>query len=65
MDEVFAHFCDSANNPKIDSFLFVGCCIEEDHLDGIERFNREIMLHWDIYPKKPERNGDEVISLDW
>jgi len=65
--EALAHFCDIAENPKIDSFLFVGCCIDEDHLSGIRRLNREgeITRHKDIHTRKSERNGFEVISLDW
>jgi hypothetical protein len=41
MDEVFVHYSDSANNPKIDSFLLVVCCIEKGHLHEIERLDRE------------------------
>jgi hypothetical protein len=67
MAEALAHFCDEANNPKIDSFLFVGCCIEKYHLNGISRLNMEgeITGHRDILTKKSKKNGFEVISLDW
>ncbi len=59
MDEVFVHYSDSANNPKIDSFLFVGCCIEEDHLDGIEHLDSE----WEItrHRESIQRNQREMV----
>lgn len=65
--EALAHFCDKANSPIIDSFLFVGCCIEASDLSGIKRLNMEgeITEHRDIHTKNSRRNGFEVISLDW
>ena len=65
--EALAHFCDNAKNPKIDSFLFVGCCIEERDLSGIRRLNMEgeITRHRDICTTNSKKNGFEVISLDW
>lgn len=65
--EALAHFCDEPNTPQIDSFLFVGCCIEKSHLSGIQRLNKEgtVTRHHDIQINKSVENGFEVISLDW
>jgi len=65
--EALAHFCDEPNTPQIDSFLFVGCCIEKAHLSGIQRLNKEgtVTRHQDIQINKSVKNGFEVISLDW
>jgi hypothetical protein len=38
--EALAHYCD-ANPGRIDSFTFLGCCIEAEHLAGIRRLNAE------------------------
>jgi len=67
MAEALAHFCDKTKNPKIDSFLFVGCCIEKYHMNGIRHLNIEgdITGHRDIRTKNFMKNGFEVISLDW
>ena len=65
--EALAHFCDEQNTPKIESFLFVGCCIEVAHLSKIQQLNVEgdITKHHDIQIKKSIRNGFEVVSLNW
>ena len=65
--EALAHFCDEPNTPQIDSFLFVGCCIEKAHLSGIHRLNKEgtVTRHQDIQINKSVKNGFEVISMDW
>ena len=65
--EALGHFCDQADSPPIRSFLFVGCCINPDHLSGIERLNSEgaITRHRDIRTRATLKNGFDVISLDW
>jgi hypothetical protein len=65
--EALAHFCDEPNTPQIDSFLFVGCCIEKAHLSGIQRLNKEgtVTRHQDIQINKSEKDGFEVITLNW
>ena len=64
--EALAHFCDVAGNTSISSFLFVGCCIEQNHLAGIQRLNVEgnVTRHRKILPRTSLRNGFEVISFD-
>jgi hypothetical protein len=39
--EALADFCAGACLPKIESLVFVGCCIEPRHLDGIKVPHRE------------------------
>jgi hypothetical protein len=64
--EALAHFCDTEGNPNINSFIFVGCCIEPSHLLGIQRLNLEgnVTRHRKIIARKSEFNGFEVISFD-
>jgi hypothetical protein len=64
--EALAHFCDNKDNPKIDSFIFAGCCIEETHLHGIKRLNIEgdVSIHRNVVTKKYSKDGFEIVSLD-
>jgi len=39
--EALAHFCDIEPVASPDSFVFCGCCITAEHLDGIRRLNVE------------------------
>jgi len=65
--EALGHFCDIEDNPIISSFLFVGCCIELNHLSGIQRLNLEgnVTRHRNIRTRTTQRNGFEIISFDW
>jgi hypothetical protein len=65
--EALGHFCDNDKNPPIDSFLFVGCCIEVSHLTGIRRLNVEgnATLHRDIRTWRSKSAGFDVVNLDW
>lgn len=65
--EALAHFCDNANNSVIDSFMFVGCCVEQRHLLGIQQLNAEghITKHRQIHTQHSIKNGFDVVSLDW
>lgn len=65
--EALAHFCDNHDNPEIHSFLFTGCCIDPNHFRGIRRLNAEgdITEHRNIHTQTEQREGYEVVSLDW
>ena len=65
--EALAHFCDNGDNPEIQSFLFVGCCIDPNHLHGIRRLNAEgdETEHRNIRTQTGQREGYEVVSFDW
>lgn len=39
--EALAHYCDEHPNTAPDSFVFCGCCITPEHLQGIRRLNAE------------------------
>jgi hypothetical protein len=65
--EALGHFCDNDKNAKLDSFIFVGCCIECSHLAGIQRLYSEGNMtgHRDIRTWISKTTGFEVINLDW
>lgn len=65
--EALGHFCDDESNRPIDSFIFVGCCIQVNHLLGIQRLNKEgrSTRHRSICTWMTEMNGFDVINLDW
>jgi hypothetical protein len=65
--EALTHFCDRVDSPEIDSFLFVGCCIEESHFSGIQQLSMErgISEHHDIRLGYSLENEFEVVSLNW
>ncbi len=65
--EALAHYCDGSDNPHIDTFAFVGCCIEERHLHGIRRLNAEraTSQHREILTTQSMIDGFEMVSLDW
>jgi hypothetical protein len=63
--EALAHFHD-LHPGMIDCFSFVGCCIEVNHLRGIQRLNSERnSQHRPIKITQEERFGFEVITLNW
>jgi len=65
--EALAHFCDAEPSAAPESFVFCGCCITLDHLNGIRRLNPETGRTW----HRPIRVEMEIISdatllhLDW
>jgi hypothetical protein len=65
--EALAHFCDDAETSKIDSFVFVGCCIQQAHLYGIQRLNAQgnVSRHREIQKVRSTRDGFPVINIDW
>lgn len=65
--EALGHFCDNPAEPEIDSFMFVGCCIEVGHLAGIRRLNPEglVTTHRGIRTWISMKDGFKVINLDW
>ncbi len=64
--EALAHYCDEPAEPRIDSFLFVGCCMQPYHFHGITRLNAEgnLARHTAIPKTTALRSGFEVVSLD-
>jgi hypothetical protein len=64
--EALAHYCD-AHEGSIESFLFLGCCIREEHLRGIARLNREGQTgrHREIRVETVTAEGHEVLNLEW
>lgn len=65
--EALGHFCDNNKNAQIDSFMFVGCCINVSHLMGIQRLNNEgsVTIHHDIRTWITKKDGFEIVNLDW
>ncbi|MHB8523738.1 MAG: hypothetical protein ACYDH9_23700 [Limisphaerales bacterium] len=66
--EALGHFWDEATEPVIDSFAFVGCCIDLGHLEGIQRLNTEgqTTKHRPIQVVKEERpDGVVLVHLNW
>ena len=64
--EALAHFCDPAvGRAALDSFAFVGCCINREHLDGISRLNPEgeITRHLVIHVEREAWNDAVLIHL--
>lgn len=65
--EALGHFCDNDQNPRIESFMFVGCCVDIGHLAGIQCLNNEgnLTRHQDIRTWITKKDGFEVINLNW
>lgn len=65
--EALAHFGDGPSQAHLDSFLFVGCCIRMDHLDGIRRLNAEgsVTHHRSIATRMETRGDAKLLSLNW
>jgi len=65
--EALAHYCDSALMTPIDSLAFAGCCIEKQHLLGIQRLNKERNTgsHRQILTEIERRDGYVLVHLDW
>lgn len=62
--EALLHFCHNEKNPQIDSFMFVGCCIEVRHLEEIRRLNTDgnLTSHYDIRTWLTKMAGFEVVT---
>ncbi len=65
--EALAHFCDAEPESAPDSFVFCGCCINEDHLKGIRRLNAEGKLtsHHPISVTMESKGEARLIHLSW
>jgi chloramphenicol 3-O-phosphotransferase len=65
--EALAHYCDSVHTVKVESFMFVGCCMSLEHLTGISRLNAEAQtgLHHAISKEVEHSEGYELVHLDW
>lgn len=65
--EALGHFVDGNPNHPIESFGFIGCCIELDHIKTLTQLNPEgrITTNRPIFVQE-ERVGDIVkIHIDW
>lgn len=64
--EALAHYCD-AHATAIDSFVFVGCCISQEHLGGVSRLNAEGQTgkHRPISTRVEDLGGHVLVYLEW
>lgn len=64
--EALAHYCD-AHPKSVQSFIFLGCCIEPQHLSGISRLNAEGQTgaHRAIATEVVTGEGHVVVHLKW
>lgn len=65
--EALAHYCDEHPDTAPDFFVFCGCCITPEHLQGIRRLNAEgqSSKHFPILVEPEERSGATLLHLDW
>lgn len=65
--EALAHYCDVTTSDKVESFMFVGCCISSEHLAGIARLNAEAQAgrHLAISIDVDHRDGHDLVHLAW
>lgn len=65
--EALAHYCDITPSAKIESFMFVGCCISQKHLAGIARLNAEAKTgqHHPISTNVVNHGGYDLVHLEW
>lgn len=63
--EALGHFCDEYPDKKIDSFAFVGCCLNESTLEGIKNLNPEgsVTKHIPIRKTIYQLRGAEGIDV--
>ena len=64
--EALAHFCDAQPEYAPESLAFCNCCIEQDHLLGMERLNdeRNYTYHRPIALEREIRRGLILVHLD-
>jgi hypothetical protein len=64
--EALAHYCEG-NPGRILSFVFLGCCIGAEHLNGIRRLNSAGAAgqHREIRTEMQHSASHVVIHLDW
>lgn len=65
--EALAHYCDGHPATAPDSFVFCGCCITPEHLQGIQRLNAEgkTTVHRPIQVATEIEGQAILIHLDW
>ena len=65
--EALAHYCDAKPDSAPDSFVFCGCCITPEHLQGIRRLNAEAQrtAHRQIQLTAEIKDGATLVHLDW
>jgi hypothetical protein len=65
--EALAHYCDEHPEAAPESFVFCGCCIRPEHLQGIGRLNAEGKTgkHRPIRVETEARDGATLLHLDW
>ncbi len=65
--EALAHYCDAQPDSAPDSFVFCGCCISLEHLQGIRYLNSEGQQtkHCPIQVTTEIKDNATLIHLDW
>ena len=65
--EALAHYCDANPESAPGSFVFCGCCITLEHLQGIRRLNAEgqSSKHRPIQITTEAKAGAALLHLDW
>lgn len=65
--EALAHFCDENPDTCPEAFVFCGCCINAEHLNGIQRLNAEGAngSHRTISVSLEDDNLARLIHLSW
>ncbi len=65
--EALAHFCDAEPKAAPESFIFCGCCISVDDLNGIRALNAEgeMTAHQSILVATETKGQATMLHLDW
>lgn len=64
--EALAHYLEDPHSLALESFAFVGCCIELHHLHAMRRLNAEGgNRHKTIALKHDSRDGFDLVTLDF
>jgi hypothetical protein len=65
--EALAHYCDANPESAPDSFVFCGCCITPDHLQGVRRLNAEGQhtTHHPIQVTTETKGSAALFHLAW
>jgi len=65
--EAFAHFCDAWPSSAPKSFIFSGCCIKQEHFNGIKYLNAEgqSTYHRAINVTTEYKDQAVLLHLDW
>lgn len=65
--EALLHYCKGTPEAKVDSLVYIGCCIHPEHLAGIDRLKLESLSahHQEISVVEETREGAILLHLDW